>query len=101
MDIIFAVVTTEDTVYVSDEVFNVQLDGKRSSKIQIPLMHDRVHSLSELNELRKVLHKRIDSILDSSQELYTGEVKKKNTKRETIRVFNCFSDEPEMVEVEI
>ena len=99
MDIIFAVATTEDTVYVSDDGFDIQLDGKRSNKIKIPIMHDRVHSLQELDELRKVLHKRMDSILDSSQEFYTE--KKKDTKKETLRVFNCFGGEPEMVEVEI
>lgn len=76
-------------------------------------MHDRVHSLQELNELRKAIHTRIDNVLDSSQEFYNEEKEKKKEKeikkeikkekdtKETIKVFNCFGDKPEIIEIEI
>lgn len=80
---------------------NVQFAGNKARRICIPIVHDRAHSLQELNEIRKAMHTRIDSILDSSQEFYNREKEKKKEEKVTIKVFNCFGDKPEMIEIEI
>jgi len=97
MDLVFTIATTDTEVYVGSEDL-ILLKGK--NKIRVPIAHDRVNSLSELNDLRKVLHKRIDDVLDASQESYKEE-KNKEKKKKKIRVFNCFGEKPEMVDIEV
>jgi len=93
MDVIFAIATSETPVMVSGEV--TMFVGGANKKVKIPAALDRAYNLDDLNDLRQILHKRIDSIFDSAQKIY------KDKKKETIKVFNCFGQVPEMIEVEI
>lgn len=95
MDIIFAMATTEAKVFVESECLNIVYGGK---KLRVPIVHERVTDSQDLAHLREVYHTRIDNMFDRMQEHY----KEKNPNiKKTVKVFNCFGAEPEMVEIEV
>ena len=97
MDIIFTVAVIDRKVSVDETLTMVCEDNK----IHVPIVHDRVIGLQELQAMRKVLHERIDSIIDHAVDNFFEVVEKKEKKMGTkpIKVFNCFGKKPEMVEI--
>jgi len=103
MDIIFTVAVIDRKVSVDETLTMVCEDNK----IHVPIVHDRVIGLQELQAMRKVLHERIDSIIDHAVDNFfeVAEKKEKKQKKEKkmgtkpIKVFNCFGKKPEMVEI--
>lgn len=94
MDIVFAVATSNTELCASPETAALLFFDAGQKRIAIPICHDKVDSLDELENLREVLHKRIDAIFDKSREIYPE-------KKEKIKVFNCFGQEPEMIEIDV
>ena len=95
MDIIFALAVTDTGIHVKDEAVTLMKGIKRV--LTVPIVHDQVPStVEELNEMRKSLHDRIDGVMDLAQRTLFAEKEEKKT----AKVFNCFGDDPEMVEVE-
>ena len=94
MDIIFTVAVIDRKVSVDETLTMVCEDNK----IHVPIVHDRVIGLQELQAMRKVLHERIDSIIDHAVDNFF-EVAEKKMGTKPIKVFNCFGKKPEMVEI--
>lgn len=97
MDIIFTVAVIDRKVSVDETLTMVCEDNK----IHVPIVHDRVIGLQELQAMRKVLHERIDSIIDHAVDNFfeVAEKKEKKVGTKPIKVFNCFGKKPEMVEI--
>ena len=93
MDIFFAIATTMDEDISAPQTLTLKGDSKT---IHVPIIRDKALDLRELYNLRDTLHNRIDSVFDLSIEEY-----RKNSGKKTVKVFNCFGDKPEMIEVEI
>ena len=94
MDIIFTVAVIDRKVSVDETLTMVCEDNK----IYVPIVHDRVIGLQELQAMRKVLHERIDSIVDHAVDNFF-EVAEKKMSTKPIKVFNCFGGKPKMVEI--
>jgi len=92
MDIVFAVATSNTELCASPETAALLFLDAGQKRIAVPIFHDKADSLEELENLREVLHKRIDAIFDKSRELYP---------EKKIKVFNCFGQEPEMIEIDV
>ena len=97
MDIIFTVAVIDRKISVDETLTMVCEDNK----IYVPIVHDRVIGLQELQAMRKVLHERIDSIIDHAVDNFfeVAEKKEKKVSTKPIKVFNCFGKKPEMVEI--
>jgi hypothetical protein len=102
MDIVFAIAASGTELYATSETAALLFFDAGQKRISVPICHDKADSLEELENLREVLHKRIDAIFDKSREFYPekNEKNEKNEKKK-IKVFNCFGQEPEMIEIEI
>lgn len=95
MDVIFSVAVLNTKVAV-DKYLTVVLDGNR---VRLPATHDRIDGLKELQAMRKTLHERIDAIIDHAVDTHFEIVEKKGI--ETVKVFDCFGQEPRMIEVRL
>lgn len=89
MDVIFAIAIADTPIDVEETLVICRQDS--SHEIEVPIIHDMVAGLQELQDLQQILHKRIDSIFASVIA----------QKPKTVRVFNCFGRIPEIVEIEV
>ena len=93
MDVIFAVAISGVPIDVEEALVICRQDS--AHEIEVPIIHDMVAGLQELQDLQQILHKRIDSIFASVIAQKAPPLKK------TVRVFNCFGSIPEIVEIEV
>lgn len=103
MDVLFAVVATKGSITHADNTILVNVD--KNNRLYVPIIHDKgVSSKEELENLRQVLHGRIDSILDLAIVELLGKGKKLSKKKKgktTYKVFDCFGDEPRLIDIEL
>lgn len=93
-DIIFVVAIADTPIDVEETLVICRQDSSR--EIEVPILHYTIpDDLPELQDIQQILHERIDSIFASVIAQKAPRLKK------TVKVFNCFGQTPEIVEIEV